>query len=112
MGGVRRRRVVRLSELLSTLLVNAGMKKNGAGGEDGGTGQRSLFVLDLKGELSDKSIRYSDENGCIVSINDRSLMDYDMLYKLHRGRKPTTQEIIATMNQIILYLVLKAPNDK
>ena len=69
-------------------------------------------MLDLKGELSYKSIRYSDENGCIVSINDRSLMGYDMLYKLHRGRKPTTQEIITTMNQIILYLVPKSPNDK
>ena len=69
-------------------------------------------MLDLKGELSYKSIRYSDENGCIVSINDRFLMGYDMLYKLHRGRKPTTQEIITTMNQIILYLVPKSPNDK
>lgn len=98
--------------LLSTLLVNAGRKKSGDEREGGEFGQRSLFVLDLKGELSYKSIRYSDENGCIVSINDRSLMGYDMLYKLHRGRKPTTQEIITTMNQIILYLVPKSPNDK
>ena len=87
--------------LLSTLLVNAGMKKSGDGREDRESSQRSLFVLDLKGELSYKSIRYSDENGCIVSINDRSL-----------GRKPTTQEIITTMGQIIIYLVPKSPSDK
>lgn len=99
--------------LLSTLLANNGI----AEGNDGRRStekmsHRSLFVLDLKGELSYKSIRYSDENGCIVSISDRSLMGYDMLYKLHRSGKPSTQEIITTMNQIIIYLVPKSPNDK
>ena len=99
--------------LLSTLLANTGMIE----GNDGGRStekisHRSLFVLDLKGELSYKAMRYSDESGCIVSINDRSLMGYDMLYKLHRSEKPSTQEIITTMNQIIIYLVPKSPNDK
>jgi len=99
--------------LLSTLLANTGMME----GNDGRRStekmsHRSFFVLDLKGELSYKAIRYSDENGCIVSINDRSLMGYDMLYKLHRSKRPTMQEIITTMGQIIIYLVPKSPSDK
>ena len=99
--------------LLSTLLANNGIVEgNAVRRSTEKMSHRSLFVLDLKGELSYKAMRYSDEKGCIVSINDRSLMGYDMLYKLHRGRKPTTQEIITTMNQIIIYLVPKSPNDK
>ena len=100
--------------LLSTLLANDRIVEDS---NDGGRStekmsHRSLFALDLKGELSYKAMRYSDESGCIVSINDRSLMGYDMLYKLHRSKRPTTQEIIITMNQIIIYLVPKSPNDK
>lgn len=99
--------------LLSTLLANNGIVEGNAGRRSTEKmSHRSLFVLDLKGELSYKSMRYSDVSGCIVSINDRSLMGYDMLYKLHRSEKPSTQEIITTMNQIIIYLVPKSPNDK
>lgn len=99
--------------LLSTLLATNGIVEGNAGRRSTEKmSHRSLFVLDLKGELSYKSMRYSDVSGCIVSINDRSLMGYDMLYKLHRSEKPSTQEIITTMNQIIIYLVPKSPNDK
>jgi type IV secretory pathway TraG/TraD family ATPase VirD4 len=73
---------------------------------------RTIFCLDLKGELSQKATIYGNPklqeySPCILSINRRQLTGYDVLYKLHREQKPSTQEIISTINQIVAYLVPK-----
>lgn len=89
--------------ILSTLLVNAALPE---GKKD------ALFVLDLKGELSYKSITYDDENARIMSINRRTLYGYDLLYKLRQRGEINSQTVISVITQIVTYLVPKPADVK
>ena len=92
--------------LLSTLIANT----LGLMPDKGKRKPRALFVLDLKGELSYKSSCYAKagenpEAPCVLSIQKRQLSGYDFLYKLHREGRPSSQELISTINQLVNYLV-------
>ncbi|MCR5777060.1 MAG: type IV secretory system conjugative DNA transfer family protein [Lachnospiraceae bacterium] len=61
------------------------------------------IVLDIKGELSAKSVDISDENVMIFNPADRSSYGYDPLYMLKDGC--TSQEIMETMQTIAFSLI-------
>ncbi len=73
-------------------------------------------VLDIKSELSLKTARYSDMtcegHTCVINPNDRSMYGYDPMYELNSVDDPTTQQIVATWQQIAVCFVSKSPNEK
>ncbi len=63
----------------------------------------TVFAVDIKGELSAKSIRYDDESVRIFSPTNRSTFGYDAFYKL--GDRSTSQQIMEVMQNIAFSLI-------
>lgn len=63
----------------------------------------SIFAVDIKGELSFKATRYSDEHVLIFNPADRSKYGYNALYNLDSNS--STQAILETMQNISYSLI-------
>lgn len=77
---------------------------------------QTVVAIDIKGELSAKSVKYSeaalDGHICILNPSDRNMYGYDPLYELNAVKEPTKQQIISTWQQIAVCLVNKSPDEK
>ena len=74
--------------VIPTLLANPGTR---------------VFAIDIKGELSLKAVRYSDDSVLIFNPSDRNCWGYDPLFLLNN--KSSSQDILETMQGISFSLI-------
>ncbi len=70
----------------------------------------SKFVIDIKGELSEKSIRMDDKKAFIFNPQDRRSWGYDPLYMLNENS--TGQDILECMQTVAFSLIQLKANVK
>lgn len=69
-----------------------------------------IFAIDIKGELSYKSVKYGDEHVLIFNPSDRSTYGYDPFYNLSAASG--SQQLLETMQNITYSLIPLPPGLK
>lgn len=73
-----------------------------------GTG---MFVVDIKGELWQKTRRLDEDQVVVIDFQDRGMYGWDALYTLNKAGQATDQEILECMRDIAESLIPIAAKD-
>ena len=68
----------------------------------------SIFAVDIKGELHQKGVKYTDDKAIVFNPQDRTTYGYDPFYRLKEDS--SSQEILEVM-QTITYSLIALPAD-